>query len=203
MSILTFPLGFGEYLVVPAYWIPPSLFNLAQTTRIDIESFIFSFAVGGISACLYDVFCNKYLQTTPLFVNSKRLAYVGTIVVVTFLLLFFGIKWNAMLAFSTAVGVSALIRILYRPELAIRTICGGALFVAFYIISLSFLLGFYPHFIQDTWNLSHLSGIILLNIPLEEYLFAASQGLFWSGIYEEMACGKVKVKSLNANHKCR
>ena len=35
-----------EPLFVPEYWNPPSLFELAQKTGFDIESFIFSFAIG-------------------------------------------------------------------------------------------------------------------------------------------------------------
>ncbi len=45
--------GFSEPLFVPEYWSPPSLFKLAEKTGFDIESFIFSFAIGGIVVVLY------------------------------------------------------------------------------------------------------------------------------------------------------
>lgn len=51
-SLLTMPFGLTEPLFVPAYWSPPSLFDLARTTGFDIESFIFSFGIGGIGAVL-------------------------------------------------------------------------------------------------------------------------------------------------------
>jgi len=53
------PLGLTEPLFVPAYWNPPSLFELAQRTGFDIESLIFSFAIGGIGAVLYDVLARR------------------------------------------------------------------------------------------------------------------------------------------------
>src|SRR5512137_3218677 len=55
VSLCTSLLGFTEPLFVPAYWNPPSLFDLAQNTGFDIESFIFSFAIGGLGYALYMV----------------------------------------------------------------------------------------------------------------------------------------------------
>ena len=54
-SLFTMPFGLTEPLFVPAYWNPPSLFDLAQKTGFDIESLIFSFAIGGIGAVLYNL----------------------------------------------------------------------------------------------------------------------------------------------------
>src|SRR5512138_2983802 len=53
VSFWTMFLGLTEPLFVPAYWNPPSLFNLAQTTGFDIESLFFSFGIGGLSFALY------------------------------------------------------------------------------------------------------------------------------------------------------
>lgn len=52
VSLCTMPFGLTEPLFVPGYWNPPSLFNLAGRTGFDIESLIFSFAVGA-SALFY------------------------------------------------------------------------------------------------------------------------------------------------------
>jgi hypothetical protein len=37
-SLFTMPLGLTELLFVPAYWNPPSLFDLAQRTGFDIAA---------------------------------------------------------------------------------------------------------------------------------------------------------------------
>ena len=59
------PFGITEPLFVPEYWSPPSLFGLAQRTGFDIESFIFSFAIGGIAAVLYNVMLRKRMELLP------------------------------------------------------------------------------------------------------------------------------------------
>ena len=56
VSLFTMPFGLTEPLFVPEYWDPPSLFNLAANTGFDIESLIFSFAIGGIGAVIYEAF---------------------------------------------------------------------------------------------------------------------------------------------------
>ena len=52
-SVPTAAFGLTEPVFVPAYWNPPSLFDLAQRTGFDIESLIFCFAMGGIGAAGY------------------------------------------------------------------------------------------------------------------------------------------------------
>jgi hypothetical protein len=60
-SLVTALFGLTEPLFVPAYWNPPSLFELAQRTGFDIESLIFAFAIGGIGTVLYDTPTRQHL----------------------------------------------------------------------------------------------------------------------------------------------
>ena len=60
-SLFTAPFGLTEPLFVPEYWNPPSLFDLAQTTGFDIESLIFSFAIGGVGSVLYSAITGRGL----------------------------------------------------------------------------------------------------------------------------------------------
>src|SRR3989344_5447619 len=72
-SLLTMPFGLPEPLFVPEYWNPPSLFNLAAKTGFDIESLIFTFAIGGIGAILYDIFISpKEKKMSKHEMHSKR-----------------------------------------------------------------------------------------------------------------------------------
>ena len=54
-SLATMPFGLTEPLFVPAYWNPPSFFDLAQKTGFDLESLVFCFAIGGTGSVLYNV----------------------------------------------------------------------------------------------------------------------------------------------------
>ena len=63
MSWITMPFGLTEPLFVPEYWYPPSLFDLAIKTGFDIESLIFSFAIGGIGTVLYNlIFKRRFIE---------------------------------------------------------------------------------------------------------------------------------------------
>ena len=59
VSLGTMLLGFTEPLFVPQYWNPPTLFDLARLTGFDIESLIFTFAIGGTVSVLYRVIYKK------------------------------------------------------------------------------------------------------------------------------------------------
>lgn len=54
VSLWTSLLGLTALLLVPAYWNPPSLLNLAQRIHLDIESLFFSFGVGGLTVVIYE-----------------------------------------------------------------------------------------------------------------------------------------------------
>src|SRR6516165_2390542 len=154
-SLCTAPLGLTEPLFVPAYWSPPSLLNLAHTTGFDIESLIFSFAIGGIGAVLFFSFPLLYL-----------------------------FDWNPIYPAIIAMALGAVATMLCRPDLARKTWVGALLFVAFYSV---FLLGVEltaPGYVARVWNLDALSGVRIVGMPLEEFLFAAAFGAYWSGVYE-------------------
>lgn len=51
-SVMTMAFGLTEPVFVPEYWNPPSLFDLAQRSGFDLESFVFTFAIGGIGVTL-------------------------------------------------------------------------------------------------------------------------------------------------------
>src|SRR3990167_8395738 len=73
VSALTMPFGLTEPLFVPAYWSPPSLFNLAANTGFDIESLIFSFAIGGIGSVIYEViFKSKHKKMSMRDIHARR-----------------------------------------------------------------------------------------------------------------------------------
>ena len=64
------PFGVTEPIFVPRYWSPPSLFDLAQRTGFDIESLIFSFAIGDVGAVLYSVVTR--LELRPVGISERR-----------------------------------------------------------------------------------------------------------------------------------
>lgn len=173
--------------LLPEYWNPPSLFDLAQRTGFDIESLIFCFAIGGIGAALYNAFTRRSLA--PMHSAERlsgrhrfhRLALAAPFVV--FPLLYF-LPWNPIYPGIAALAAGGAANALCRPDLARNTLIGGALFFALYAAFMLLLRVSAPGYIEQVWNLADLSGVRVAGIPLEELAFGFAFGLYWSGVYE-------------------
>lgn len=195
VSLWTMPFGLTEPLFVPEYWNPPSLFDFAARTGFDIESLIFSFAIGGIGSVIYEtIFKIKHEKITKHEMHSRRhrfhlLALFSPIII--FLILFFLTNLNPIYSSSIAMLFGGISMMLCRPDLKKKMFVGGVLFLTLYLIFfLSFNLA-YPYAVESFWNLSVISGILVLGIPLEELIFAFGFGIFWSGVYEHIKWNKI------------
>ncbi|MBR9690682.1 hypothetical protein GOV08_03275 [Candidatus Woesearchaeota archaeon] len=195
-SILTAPFGLTEPIFVPEYWNPPSLFNLAANTGFDIESLIFSFAVGGIAAVLYESFFNvrhvKISRHEMAFARHRfhKLALASPFI--AFFPLYFFTSLNPIYSASLAMLVGGIAAMLCRPDLTKKIIVGSILFLGMYFV---FFLSFnlvYPGIVKQVWNLEAISGILVLGIPIEELLFALAFGGLWSSYYEHIKWYKLK-----------
>jgi len=188
-SLLTMPLGLTEPLFVPAYWNPPSLFDLAQDTGFDVESLVFSFAIGGIGATLYNLLTQRETAKMPPAERSAprhRLhAWALALPFVSFPLLSL-FAWNPIYPAIAAMALGALAASLCRPDLTVKICLGGVLFLALYML---FLLGMEwsaPGYVERVWNLRALSGLSIAGLPIEELLFALTLGAYWSSAYEHL-----------------
>lgn len=188
-SLLTMLFGLTEPIFVPDYWSPPSLFNLAIETGFDIESLIFCFGIGGIGAVAYNVLTRQRLQPMPLTARlSKRhnhhlLAITTPFIVFPILML---LDWNPIYPAIIAMMAGGVANSLCRSDLALKSFWGSALFLIYYAIFVFGLEVIAPGYIERVWNLDALSGLFIFSIPIEELLFAASFGYYWTGIYEHL-----------------
>ena len=192
-SLAMAPFGLTEPLFVPEYWNPPSLFELAQRTGFDIESVIFSFAIGGVGAVLYSIITRKGLE--PLQPGSRhnnrdrwhRWALATPFAL--FPILYF-LPWNVIDAGIAAMAAGAVASVWCRPDLKSNALVGGGLFLLIYTLFLLGLKWSAPGYIEQVWNLRALSGILIDGLPLEELLFGFAFGLFWTGIYEHFTANR-------------
>lgn len=179
--------GLSEPLFVPEYWLPPSLFDLAERTGFDIESLIFCFGIGGIAAVLYNLLTGRVPLAIGAGERNKPLhrhhykALASPFV--AFPLLYF-FPWNPIYPSILAMLAGTVANILCRPDLKHKTWIGGILFLGYYAIFLSGLEWSAPGYIERVWNLEALSGWKVGFMPLEELLFAVTFGMYWSGVYE-------------------
>lgn len=186
-SAFTTPFGLTEPLFVPEYWLPPSLFDLAENTGFDIESLIFCFAIGGMGAVFYNLLSGQVSRKVsagerlrPLHRHHYKALAAPFI---TFPLLYF-FPWNPIYPSIAAMFVGAVANILCRPDLKRKSWIGGLLFLVYYAIFMAGLEWSAPGYIERVWNLDALSGITFGFMPIEELLFAVFFGMYWSGVYE-------------------
>ena len=186
-SAITALFGLTEPIFIPNYWNPPSLFDLAQRTGFDLESIVFSFAIGGIGIVLYHAVSATHIERVPANRRVGALHRFHTIGLLGAPIAFVPLAllpWNVIYAVITSLLLGSMLSVICRPVLARATIIGGGLFFVLYAAFMLGLTWFTPSFIPQVWNLRALSGVLVVGIPLEELLFGAVFGMYWSSVYE-------------------
>jgi hypothetical protein len=189
-SVLTTPLGLTEPLFVPAYWNPPSLFDLAQRTGFDIESLIFTFATGGIAFVGYRALVHAPESRLDHVAHlAARHRWHGAALVSPFLVFMalVSLPTNPIHAAIGALLAGALATQLCRPDLWRNTLIGGLLFLGLYVVFLFGLKWLWPGYIEAVWNLPALLQWRPAGLPIEELGFGFSFGMYWSSAYEHFA----------------
>ena len=189
VSLVTAPLGLTEPFFVPSYWSPFTLFNLAGKTGFDLESVLFSFAVGGVAAVLYEAIWGATRRKVSVHEQHQGRHRIHKFVlispVISFLPLYLFTPLNPIYSSILAMTVGAVATWYCRPDLVRAMLVGSVLFLALYFVV--FLISFvwlFPGYVPAIWNLPAISGILVAGVPVEELLFAASLGAMWSSVYE-------------------
>lgn len=192
--------GFTEPIFVPRYWDPPSLFNLAQTTGFDLESFIFTFAVGGIVVGLFErLFSVRHRPLEPEDTRFSQAFSLGTITAAMVLLFTIVVAFSPVNPIYAAIGTlfsGGILALWFRPDLTKKMVVSMFLFAALYVTYFLYLVFAAPGYVTSVWDLRALSGVLISGIPLEEILFALGFGFFWSGIYDLYAWRRVEISGL-------
>lgn len=197
VSLWTSLLGLTEPLFVPNYWSPPSLFDLAIKTGFDIESFIFSFAIGGIAVIVYEwIFKTKHKQLSVVeHLHSRHrihfFALFSAPVIFVLFLLFSNL--NHIYSATIALIGGGIFTWYCRPDLKKKMIASALMFLGIYFVYFLALIAMYPGYVEGVWNLAAISGILIFGVPIEELLFAFSLGFLWSSIYEHIKWKKIKT----------
>ncbi len=196
VSLWTALFGLTEPFFVPAYWNPPSLFDLAHRTGFDIESFIFSFGVGGIAVVLYEYInrtSHEQMKMPEHHASRHRYHLLSILSApLIFFALFFTTPLNPMYSAIIAMMIGGFAAWYCRPDLKKKMISSAFVFLGIYFVYFITLIALYPGYVEQVWNLGAISGILFFGIPLEELLFAFSFGFLWSSIYEHITWRKIK-----------
>ena len=195
VSLLTSLTGLTEPLFVPAYWNPPSLFNLAQLIGFDIESLIFSFGTGGIAVILYElIFRTIHERMTAQSHHLPQHRYHIFAILsmpIIFTILLVATNLNPIYISVISLIAGGIATWYCRPDLKKKMIISAFLFLGLYFFYFLTLILAFPGYVQQVWNFNTISGILIIGIPLEELLFAFAFGFMWSSIYEHFTWRKL------------
>ena len=181
--------GLTEPIFVPAYWNPPSLFELARRTGFDIESLIFAFAIGGIGSVLYDSITRQHLVSVTLADRNTplhRLHLAALLLPVVSFVPLVLLPWNPIYAVLTSLLLGAIASVACRPALGRKTVIGAFLFLVFYAALMLGLRWLAPGYIAEVWNLPALRGGLFIGIPVEELVYGFVFGAYWTSVYEHL-----------------
>ncbi len=166
------------------WWRPLTITN----TVVGIEDFIMGFTTGGIMSVIYNfIFRNKYKKGV-VRCNSKE-AYLLLILMgglTAFLINIINITsfWSSTMSMFLFI----ILILFFRKDLFFDSLFSGILMM---LISFSFYLVII--LVSDTWvnntYLYGLSGLRLLTIPIEEFIFWFLTGM-WVGPFYEYTYGK-------------
>lgn len=195
VSLWTSLLGLTEPIFVPEYWNPPSLFDLAQRTGFDIESFLFSFGVGGLTVVVYEwLFKVRHEKVSMAERHHSRHKYhwlaLSSAPVIFFILLIF-VDINPIYSAFIALIGGGLFTWYCRPDLKKKMIVSAFLFLGLYYVYFLTLIITFPGYVERVWNMAVISGVIVGGVPLEELMFAFGLGFLWSSVYEHIGWRKI------------
>ncbi|MDO8461215.1 MAG: lycopene cyclase domain-containing protein, partial [bacterium] len=175
-SLIITPAALSEVFFVPGYWLPDTIGN----PRLSIEDFIFTFAVGGIIAVIYELFMKGRVKHQRLCDCFNGGIFPGLILGVGGIAIFLSytiFKINFMYAVYIGIIIDIILISVTRPDLIKKVIYSGLIFGVLYFLFFSIFSFLVPSFIKH-WNLNNLSGIIFLGVPVEEILWAIGTGAF-------------------------
>ena len=192
MSLLVAPLGFTQFFYFRDYWHPAYLFGTLRGV-LGIEDVLISFFIGGITAVIYEeIFGIQYAKRHL----KNHFWWMLGFSVFGVLWLFVGnilLNLNSMhvsIAILLLTGVSILIfrHDLLKDAFYSGVLIGGLMFI-FYVLCFNTM---FDGIVQKWWLLNHISGILVLGVPLEELMWAFSWGFVAGPTYEFFTGRKFK-----------
>src|SRR5260370_10129435 len=170
-------------LFVPQYWTPPWLFDLDQKIRVGIEDVLWAGGVGGIASVVAEILLKERLSVIRKAARRRHFAPF-VVVVVVFLALEFWHPGKTIYNTIIAFAIGAVVIAFLRSDMIPTMLVGALSFTSLHFVLFLLVLLLYPDFVKRYYTLSHLLGIYVAGVPIEELLFAGTGGAIWSVAYE-------------------
>ena len=123
-SVIITPFALSEVFFVPGYWLPDTIGN----PKLSIEDFIFSFAVGGIIAVIYELFMKgkvKHQRLCNCFSGELLHGIILGLGVIIVFATYFLLKINFIYAVYLGLTVDIILMAFTRQDLIKKIIFSG------------------------------------------------------------------------------
>lgn len=164
------------------WWSPATVTG----TRVGVESVITGFALAGIAAVLYSVVFQKRERRLP---NRKpnltrRHIILPILLAVIFFGAFFLFRLNTFWATTLAFSIPTIILWIQRPDLIKDSLMTGLLLLTVAIVVYSILELLTPGWVQEFWYFRNVPNIVILSVPVDDWLWYFFAGAFIGPLYE-------------------
>lgn len=185
MSVLIAPLGpASEAYYLRDYWKPTTITG----TPVGIEDLIFSFAIGGIALALYPSTMRRSLIKTAASKPNPFIVLIFAVILGISLSVGSSIlKINSVLSSVAAFLLTALFIVILRRDLFAVALISGFLTLVLFVGIYQIMLAVYPSLLATWCTGCNPSGVVILGINLEEYLWDASWGMIGGILYPSIA----------------
>lgn len=181
-----------ELFFLPDYWQPTTINTFAFTLYgihyelALIEDLIWGFLFGGIAAVIYEEIFGIYLKASHKRIRpSIRMMVALLIIGIVFLItpvLFFNIPVVYAAALSCL--AASFFCVFFRRDLLKDALISGFVMGGIYFFVLLIFSIIFSGIFDTWWYPDSLSGISVLNIPIEELLIAFAMGAVVGPFYE-------------------
>lgn len=174
----------SNIIYIKDWWKPISIWG---PDIAIIESLLTGFGIGGIACVIYEEIFKKKIKprnNTPKKINNKRFLYLLISTAGLGYFLFFVVGLNSFIAINTALFYGILIILVHRKDLLLESIVSGFLMLLVSIIVYSFLELLTPGWVNAFWYWKNVPQIIILNVPIDDFINYLLIGAWVGIIYE-------------------
>ena len=183
MSIFFALIGIlGEGLWYTIDWVNP---ETIVGMPVGPEDIILGFGAAGVAAVVYEEVFKKHYAQSPKKVNLLThfliplLLFVGVTSGAFWILNLHSFEAN-IIGFASALTYGYLL----RPDLITNSLISGLLLTLISVPAYLISLRVFPDLKESYWQLENLSGIELLNVPIEDFIWWMGAGALIGPFYE-------------------
>lgn len=157
-------------------------------TRVGLEDLLLGFFACGVAAVLYEVLFHRRHTLIRARHNHRSLSHKLFIILLILALvtsvLFGYFNFTSFYASSVAFLAAASVIFFFRKDLFIDGLLSAVLLTTISMLFYAVIMFLSPHWIDHTYLWKTLSGIRIVGVPVEEFVFWFLAGFVFGPLYE-------------------